>query len=173
MQHFCVRNKISLLFLPPLHLVAIITIALLDLWTLFCTISNEHPIWLRWGLIEGIMSKYNMVLCVSIYKICWFKHWIQNFMISKKTLFDIANKLRPLIVKKNIGYHFAIHVKVQVIYVIYKLSCGSNLLAYNELFTISKSTTVLVTCEITKVINIEFQIDGGCNVKFYKLLCYT
>jgi len=88
-------------------------------------------------------------------------------MMSKKTLFDITNKLRPLIVKKDIGYHFAIHVKVQVIYVIYKLSYGSNLLAYNELFTISKSTIVLVTCEIIKVINIESKIDRGCNVKFY------
>jgi hypothetical protein len=94
-------------------------------------------------------------------------------MMSKNTLFDKANKLRPLIVKKDIGYHFAIHVKVQMIYVIYKLSYGSNLLTYNELFTISKSTTMLVTCEIMKVINIEYKIDGGCNVKVYKLLCFT
>jgi len=98
---------------------------------------------------------------------------IQNFMMSKNTLFDIANKLRPLIVKKDIGYYFAIHVKVQVIYMIYKLSYDTNLLTYNELFIISKSTSMLVTCEIMKIINIESKIGGGCNVKVYKLLCFT
>jgi hypothetical protein len=87
-------------------------------------------------------------------------------MMSKNTLFDIVNKLRPLIVKKDIEYHFAIHVKVQVIYVIYKLSYGSNLLTYNELFTISKSIIVLVTCEIMKVSTLSPKLMEVVMLKF-------
>jgi hypothetical protein len=39
--------------------------------------------------------------------------WIQNFYMSKETLFDIANKLKSMIVKKDIRYHVIILVKLR------------------------------------------------------------
>ncbi len=76
--------------------------------------------------------------------------WIQNFRMSKETFFDIANKLKSMIVKKDTRYHVAILVKVQVACVIYKLFHGSN-------YLISKSIIGLVLHEVIKTINIIFR----------------
>jgi hypothetical protein len=48
--------------------------------------------------------------------------------MSKEMLFNITNKLKPLIAKKDTRYWFVIPIKVKVAYVIYKLFHGSNLL---------------------------------------------
>ncbi len=71
-------------------------------------------------------------------------HWIQNFQISKLTLFEIANQLKPLIGKEDTKCCFAILMEVWVTCVIYKLSHGSNLLTCSELFVIGRSTMGLV-----------------------------
>jgi len=82
---------------------------------------------------------------------------IQNYKMSKDTLFNITNKLNPLIVKDT-RYHLAILVEVQLACVIYKLFYSSHLLTYNELFVISKSTNGLVIWKVVRTINIEFKI---------------
>jgi hypothetical protein len=63
--------------------------------------------------------------------------------MSKDILFNITNKLNPLIVKDT-RYRLVILVEVQLACVIYKLFYSSHLLTYNELFVISKSTSGLV-----------------------------
>jgi hypothetical protein len=40
--------------------------------------------------------------------------WIQNFKMSKDTFFNIANKPKPLITKKDTIYHFLTLMEVQV-----------------------------------------------------------
>jgi hypothetical protein len=60
------------------------------------------------------------------------QQWIQNFKMLKEMLFNIINKLRPLITKIYMKYWFVILVEVKVAYVICKLSHGSNLLTCNE-----------------------------------------
>jgi hypothetical protein len=72
-------------------------------------------------------------------------------------LFNITNKMRPLIAKKDVKICFTILVEVWLVYVIYKLFHSSNLLTYNELFAISKSPIVFVIHEIVKVINMMFK----------------
>ncbi len=81
--------------------------------------------------------------------------WILNFKMSKDTLFDMTNKLKPLIAKKHTKYQLVIHVEVQVACVIYKLSHCSSLLMCNELFAINKSTIVLVIFKVVRAINIK------------------
>jgi hypothetical protein len=72
-------------------------------------------------------------------------------------LFDITNKMKILIAKKDAKIRFTILVEVWLAYVIYKLFYGSNLLTYNELFAISKSTIGFVIHEVVKVINMMFK----------------
>jgi hypothetical protein len=60
--------------------------------------------------------------------------------MSKETLFNIVNKLKPLIVKNDTRQWFTILVEDRVACVIYKLFHGSNLFTCNELFAIDKST---------------------------------
>jgi hypothetical protein len=88
---------------------------------------------------------------------CDNQWWIQNFRITKETLFNIANKLKPLITQKDIMYKFAIHVEVRVACVIHKLFHGLNMLTCNELFVIGTSITGLVTCEVVRAMNIMFK----------------
>jgi hypothetical protein len=76
--------------------------------------------------------------------------------MSKDTLFNITNKLNPLIVKDT-RYSLAILVEVQLACVIYKLFYSSHLLTYNELFVISKSTSGLVIWKVVKTINVVFK----------------
>jgi hypothetical protein len=57
---------------------------------------------------------------------------------------DIANKLKPLIVKKNTRHCFAILMEIQIVCMIYKLFHGSNLLTCSEQFAIGKSNVGLV-----------------------------
>lgn len=80
-----------------------------------------------------------------------------GFWISRcqRALLDMTNKLKPLIAKKHTKYWLVIHVEVQVVCVIYKLSHGSSLLMCNELFAINKSTIVLVICKVVRAINIK------------------
>ncbi len=81
----------------------------------------------------------------------------QNLKMLKEMLFDIINRLRPLITKKNMKYRFAILVEVSVTCVIHKLFHGSNLLTCSELFSIGKSIVRFVLHEVTKVKNIMFK----------------
>jgi hypothetical protein len=85
------------------------------------------------------------------------QRWVQNFKMLKEMLFNIANKLKPLIVKKDAKYQFVIPVEVRVAYVIHKFSHGSNLLTCSELFSIGKSTIRFVLHEVAKVKNIMFK----------------
>ncbi len=82
---------------------------------------------------------------------------ICNFRMSNDTLFDIVNKMRPLIANKNAKIRFTILVEAWLTYVIDKLFHGSNLLTYNELFAINKSTIGFVIHEVVKVINMMFK----------------
>jgi hypothetical protein len=75
----------------------------------------------------------------------------------KEMLFDIVNKLKPLITKKYMKYWFVIPIEVKVTCVIHKLFHGSNLLTCSELFSIGKSTVRFVFREVVKAKNIMFK----------------
>jgi hypothetical protein len=77
-----------------------------------------------------------------------------KFKMSKKTLFNIVNKLKPLITKKDTLYRFTIPIEVKVACVIHKLS---HVLTSNELFAIGTSIVGLVIHEVVKVVNIMFK----------------
>jgi len=83
--------------------------------------------------------------------------WIQNFKMSKRMLFNIVNKLKPLITKKDTKYRFAIPIEIRVACVIHKLFHGSNMLTCNELFAIGTSIVGLVIHEVVRVVNIMFK----------------
>jgi hypothetical protein len=83
--------------------------------------------------------------------------WVQNFIMLKEMLFDIVNKLRPSIMKKNTKYWFVILVELRVACVIHKKIHGSNLLTCSELFSIGKSIVRFVFLEVVKTKNIMFK----------------
>jgi hypothetical protein len=66
-------------------------------------------------------------------------------------LFNIANKLRPLITKKDTMYKFAIRVEVRVACVIHKFFHGLNMLTCNELFAIGTSTMELLLVKLLEI----------------------
>jgi hypothetical protein len=84
-------------------------------------------------------------------------HWIQNFRMSKLTLLEISNQLKPMIVKKDAKYCLAIPMEVWVTCVIYKLSHGSNLLICSELFVIGRLMMGLVLWKVVRVVIIVFK----------------
>jgi hypothetical protein len=82
--------------------------------------------------------------------------WLENFHMTKGTLFDIANQLRLLIQKHDMKYKLDIPMELCVAYAIKKLSQGVNLLVCSELFAIGKSTISHVVQEVITSINIVF-----------------
>jgi hypothetical protein len=54
------------------------------------------------------------------------ERWVENFCITKHNLFNIANHLRPLIIKQDKKYRKDIPIEIQVCCAIYKLTHGSN-----------------------------------------------
>lgn len=97
----------------------------------------------------------------------WFSHfllteyddcrWVENFRMSKASIFSIANMLAPLIAKKDTKYRRAIPVAVRVACVLYKLANGSSLLVCSELFAMGKSTISLAIRDVVKAINMVFR----------------
>lgn len=74
--------------------------------------------------------------------------WLENFHMTKGTLFDIANQLRLLIQKHDMKYKLDIPMELCVAYAIKKLSQGVNLLVCSELFAIGRSTISHVVQEL-------------------------
>ncbi len=59
--------------------------------------------------------------------------WFHNFpTLTKGTLFDIANQLKPLIQKQDMKYQFVIPMEVCVTCAIYNLAQVVNLLIYSD-----------------------------------------
>jgi len=83
--------------------------------------------------------------------------WFHNFhILTKGTLFDIANQLKPLIQKQNMKYQFVIPMEVCVTCSIYNLAQGVNLLICNEVFVIGRSTISFIVWKVITLINIVF-----------------
>ncbi len=117
--------------------------------------------------LKLVVMGFDVRYWVKLWSTTWFSiflfleyndnHWIQNFQMSKLTLFKIANQLKPLIVKKDTKYCLAIPMEVWVTCVIYKLSHCSNLLTCSELFVIGRLTMGLVLWKFVNVIIIVFR----------------
>jgi hypothetical protein len=56
--------------------------------------------------------------------------------MTKKTLFNIAKQVRPMVVKQNTKYPSSILMEIRVARAIYKLAHGVNFLICLELFAI-------------------------------------
>ncbi len=82
---------------------------------------------------------------------------MKNFCIAKHNLFNIANQLRPLVIKQDKKHRKYIPIEIQVCCAIYKLAHGSNFFTYSELFAIGKSTMSFASCEFVFVVNEAYQ----------------
>ncbi len=63
--------------------------------------------------------------------------WVENFRMSKSTIFKIIENLKPTLSKQN-----TIIDETKACSSIYKLAHGVNFLIYNELFAIKKSIVI-------------------------------
>ena len=115
----------------------------------FLHVSDE----LRWWVKPRSMTWFSGFL-MTVYD---REQWVQHFIMSKETVFEICNKVRPLIEKKNTRYRAAIPVEIRVTCAIYKPAHGANILTCSELFAIGRSTVGRAIREVVNAINIVFR----------------
>ena len=95
----------------------------------------------------------------SDFLVCQYdrERWIQHFRMSKESVFDLCNALRPHTEQKDTRYRYAIPIEVRVTTILYKLAHGVNILTYLELFAIGHSTVGCAIREVVNSINIVFR----------------
>jgi len=77
--------------------------------------------------------------------------------MSKFTLFNIIDKLKSTLMKKNTKYKNTILVEIRLSCVVYKFVHGCNFLIYIKLFAIGKKTISLVPHEFVDAMNVVFR----------------
>jgi len=55
--------------------------------------------------------------------------WVENFRMSKSTLFNITNRLQVVLMKQKTHYRKAIFIEIQMACVVYKLAHNMNFFA--------------------------------------------
>jgi hypothetical protein len=68
---------------------------------------------------------------------CDEEKWVEFFWMNKFTLFQIVEKVWPLIIKQNTKYCKFVPMEIRVTCFIHKLIQSANLFNSNELFTIA------------------------------------
>lgn len=79
--------------------------------------------------------------------------WLENFRMTKASVFSLTNLLRPHIEKQNTMYRMAIPPIVRVSCTLFKLCQGSSLLLCSEFFAIGVSTASGIIRDVVKAIN--------------------
>lgn len=79
--------------------------------------------------------------------------WIEHFIVMRKFVRQLIEKLKPLMQKKDTTYCYTILVMIQVACPLYKLAHNTKYLHCNELCTVGKSTDPLVLREFVWFIN--------------------
>lgn len=85
------------------------------------------------------------------------KRSIEHFRMSKDTVFDICNKVRPYIQKQDTWYSPSIPVEIQLTVAVYKFAHGANILTCSEFFATGRSTIGRAIREVVDPINIIFK----------------
>lgn len=85
------------------------------------------------------------------------RRWIQMFRMSKASIAELCNALRPVIQKQETKFRVAIPVEVRVCCAIYKLAQGANIGVCSELFAIGRSTVGKVLREVVRGICLQFK----------------
>jgi hypothetical protein len=84
--------------------------------------------------------------------------WVENFWMSKATLFKIDDRLCPIILLKyDSNYWKLFLIEIKVVCAIYKLAHGINFLICNEMFVIMKSIIFVSLHEFLNVFSITFK----------------
>ncbi len=81
------------------------------------------------------------------------KRWVENFHMTKATLFHIVANLKPIIGKQDTNYRKIIPIEICVCCAMYKLAQGANFLVSIELFAMGKSIVSLIFHEFVYAIN--------------------
>ena len=82
------------------------------------------------------------------------ERWSCMFRMTKSSVFELSNLLRPLIQKQNTRYRLAIPVVVRVACTLLKLAHGAGMRLCSELFAIGTSTVSSVVHDTCRAINI-------------------
>ena len=80
--------------------------------------------------------------------------WSCLFRMTKASIFELSNRLRPLIQKQNTKYRLAIPVVVRVACTLLKLAHATNMRMCSEMFAIGMSTVSNVIHDTCRAINI-------------------
>ena len=83
--------------------------------------------------------------------------WLENFRMTKASVFSLTNLLRPHIEKQNTFYRMAIPPIVRVACTLFKLCQGASLLLCSEFFAIGVSTCSGIIRDVVKAINDELR----------------
>ncbi len=75
-------------------------------------------------------------------------HWVQNFRMTKRILFDIVKQVKPMVVNQNMKCLSTILMEIGVACVFYKLAHGVNFLISLEVFVMGKFTVYFVLHEV-------------------------
>jgi len=73
--------------------------------------------------------------------------------MTKRALFSLTNLLAPHIRHKNTNYQFAVPIVVRVACALFKLSHGSSLLIYSEMFAMGRSSYLFLR-EVVQTVNV-------------------
>lgn len=83
--------------------------------------------------------------------------WLENFRMTKSSVFSLTNLLRPHIEKQNTRYRLAIPPIVRVACTLFKLCQGASLLLCSEFFAIGTSTVSGIIRDVVKAVNDELR----------------
>lgn len=83
--------------------------------------------------------------------------WLENFRMTKSSVFNLTNLLRPHIERRNTHYRLAIPPVVRVACTLFKLCQGASLLLCSKFFAIGTSTTSGIIRDVVKAINDELR----------------
>lgn len=85
--------------------------------------------------------------------------WLENFRMTKASVFSLTNLLRPHIERQNTHYRLAIPPIVRVACTLFKLCQGASLLLCSEFFAIGISTTSGIIRAVVKAVNDELRSE--------------
>ena len=85
--------------------------------------------------------------------------WLENFRMTKASVFSLTNLLRPHIERQNTHYRLAIPPIVRVACTLFKLCQGASLLLCSEFFAIGTSTTSGIIRDVVKAVNDELRSE--------------
>jgi hypothetical protein len=77
--------------------------------------------------------------------------------MSKESIFDLCNALRPHIERRDTRYQCAVLVEIRVTVALYKLAQGVNIFTCSEMFAIGQSMVGLAIREVVNAVNVVFR----------------